>query len=83
MLILENGEKIMEDGLETKALSFLVVQLLSYPQKSGKKQKKKKKAESTVKSYILILDQPKIKNKSFLGYRWHVLTLRCKWIPTN
>ena len=24
MLILENGEKLMEDGLETKAASFLV-----------------------------------------------------------
>ena len=24
MLILENGEKLMEDGLETKAVSFLV-----------------------------------------------------------
>ena len=31
MIILENGEKIMEDGLETKAASFLVDWLLSYP----------------------------------------------------
>ena len=28
-------------------------------------------------------DQPRIGNKSFMGYRWDVLTLRCKWIPTN
>ena len=33
------------------------------------KTEKAKKAESIVKSYILILDQPRIKNKSFLGYR--------------
>ena len=56
MLILENGEKLMEDGLETKAPSFLVDQLLSYPQKKQEKQKKQNKAESTVKSCILILD---------------------------
>ena len=53
---------------------------LPYPQKSKIKQNK---AESAVNSYILILVQPRIINKSFLGYRWHVLTLRCKWMPTN
>ena len=50
----------MEDGLETKAVSFLVDQLLSYPQKSKKKQKKKNKEKSDVKSYILILDGQKV-----------------------
>ena len=79
MLILENGEKLMEDGLETKAqfpswLAFIL---------SIEKQEKAEKTESAVKSCILILDQPRIRNKSFLGYRWHVLTLRCKWMPTN
>ena len=76
----------MEDGLETKAPSFLVDQLLSYPQKKQEKTEKEEKAEkakSTVKSCILILYQPRIINKSFLGYRWHALTLRCKWMPTN
>ena len=57
MLILENGEKLMEDGLETKVVSFLVDQLLSYPQK---KQEKQNKAESIVKSCILILDGQKV-----------------------
>ena len=54
-------------------------------EKAGKaeKTKKAKKPESAIKSCILILDQPRIRNKSFLGYRWHVLTLRCKWMPTN
>ena len=33
MLILENGEKLMEDGLETKAPSFLV------HRKAGKSEK--------------------------------------------
>ena len=36
MLILENGEKLMEDGLETKATSFLVDFIVSI-----EKQKKK------------------------------------------
>ena len=33
--------------------------------------------------FKVLLDQPRIRNKSFLGYRWHALNLRCKWIPTN
>ena len=71
----------MEDGLETKAPSFLVDQLLSYPQKSRIKQKKAektekaKKAESAIWSCILILEEPIIRNKSFLGYGWHALNL--------
>ena len=36
MLILENGEKLMENGLETKAPDFLVWLALPYPQKSKK-----------------------------------------------
>ena len=48
----------MEDGLETKAASFLVDQLLSYPQK----RKKHNKAESAVKCCILILDGQKVVN---------------------
>ena len=59
MLILENREKIMDDGLETKAPGFLVDQLLSYPQKNRKNRKKQNKAESAVKSCILILDGQK------------------------
>ena len=54
----------MEDGLETKVSSFLVDQLLSYPQKSRKKQNKQNKAESTVNSCILILDGQKVVNIS-------------------
>ena len=53
----------MDDGLETKAPSFLVDQLLSYPQKSKKNRKsriKQNKAESAVKSCILILDGQKV-----------------------
>ena len=50
----------MEYGLETKAASFLVDQLLSYPQKSRKSRKKQNKAESAVKSCILILDGQKM-----------------------
>ena len=35
MLILENGDKIMEDGLETKDNSFLVDQLYLIHRKDG------------------------------------------------
>ena len=52
----------MEDGLETKAPSFLVDQLLSYPQKKQEKQKKQNKVEYVVNSYILILDGQNIVN---------------------
>ena len=77
----------MEDGLETKAVSFLVNQLFIL---STEKLEKQNKAESTVMCCILFMDgqkggqdQPKFINKAFLGYRWHVLNLRCKWMPTN
>ena len=57
---------------------------------SIEKQEKQNKEESDVKCCILILYGQKVfkinpeqKNKAFLGYRWHALTLRCKWMPTN
>ena len=53
---------------------------------SIEKLKKQNKVESAVKCCIIIMDgqdQPRIRNKSFLGYKWHVLNLRCKWMPTN
>ena len=57
MIILENGEKLMEEGLETKVVSFLVDYLLPHPKKSRKKQNK---VESDVKCCILILDGQKV-----------------------
>ena len=39
------------------------------------KAKKAEKAESAIWSCILILEEPRIRNKSFLGYGWHALTL--------
>ena len=74
----------MEDGLEKKAVSFLVDQLLSYPQKRWK-------SKSRICCNVLYTIsrwskggqyQPRIINKAFMGYRWHVLTLRCKWMPS-
>ena len=50
----------MEDGLETRAPSFLVDQLLSESIEKQEKQKKQNKAESVVKSCILILDGQKV-----------------------
>ena len=48
MLILENGEKIMEDGLATKDTSFLVNQLYLIHKKLDKSIIRQNPQESTV-----------------------------------
>ena len=56
MLILENVEKVMKEGLATKGPSFLVWLALL----STEKLEKHNKAESAVKWCILILDGQKV-----------------------
>ena len=57
MLILENGGKVMKDGLATKSTKF--PSLTSFTL-SIEKQEKHNKAESVVKCCILILDGQKV-----------------------
>ena len=47
MLILENREKLMEDGLETKAPSFLAFILSIEKQEKAEKAEKEEKAEKS------------------------------------
>ena len=75
MLILENGGWV---GNKSSQFPSWLAFILSIEKQE--KKKKKNKAEYAIKSCILILDEPRIRNKSFLGYRWHALTLRCQLI---
>ena len=59
MLILENGGKVMKDGLATKALSYSSLTSFTL---SIEKQEKQNKAEPAVKCCILILDGQKVVN---------------------
>ena len=72
MLILENGEKIMEDGLETKEPGFLVNQVYVI-------HKKQDKAESAIKHCLLILDVHKvvkINPESEIKHSWGIDDMR-------